>query len=179
MPYHRTSVFGSGPRIPMCRERRAQFRALLHIHRRPGQLSLAAVAVARALHDILGADGQLDPSHAYLAAKVGIDEATVRRSLSRLQSLGFVTWARRLVRVGWRVAQTSNAYVLAVPSKILPIARAICRSQAACPKTPHQMVQENGTCADVGAARAALAARRAVVEDRLTRSKRAAPAMRW
>ncbi len=45
--------------------------------------------------------------------------ATVKRCLARLQSLGFLIWARRLVRAsdtGWRAEQTSNAYVLRVPS---------------------------------------------------------------
>jgi hypothetical protein len=36
--WRRNSVFGEGPRIPLDREQRAQFRAKLQLQRRPGRL---------------------------------------------------------------------------------------------------------------------------------------------
>jgi hypothetical protein len=37
--------------------------------------------------------------------------------LERLQEVGLVRWARRLVRAGWRAEQTSNAYELVPDSQ--------------------------------------------------------------
>jgi len=55
--WRRNSVFGMGRRVPLDRERRAQFRAKLRLQRRPGRLTLAAVQIGRILLDMLGADG--------------------------------------------------------------------------------------------------------------------------
>lgn len=121
--WRRDSIFGTGPRRPLDREQRARFRALLHLHRRPGRLTLACVAVGRVLLDMLGADGRLDPSHATLAARAAVDVATVKRALVRLRELGFVAWARRLIRdagTGWRAEQVTNAYALACPGPAAP-----------------------------------------------------------
>ena len=60
----------------------------------------------------LGQDGRCDPSHATLAADAAVSPRTVRRALAALAACGLVQWTRRLIRVGWRVAQTSCAYVL-------------------------------------------------------------------
>jgi hypothetical protein len=117
--WHKHSIFGDGPRVPLDRERRAQFRALLHLNRRPGRLSQNAAQLGRVMVDMLGNDGRLDPCLETLAVRAGMALATVKRCLARLQALGFLTWVRRLVRgpeTGWRAAQTSNAYVLRVPS---------------------------------------------------------------
>jgi DNA-binding transcriptional MocR family regulator len=57
----------------------------------------------------------LDPSHATLATKAAVSVDTVQRQLERLRELGLLSWQRRLIRdesTGWRVEQTSNAYVL-------------------------------------------------------------------
>lgn len=117
--WHNPSVFGDGLRVPLDRERRAQFRALLHLNRRPGRLSQNAAQLGRVMVDMLGQDGRLDPCLATLAARAGMHVATVKRCLGRLQSLGFLSWVRRLVRgpdTGWQAQQTSNAYALHVPS---------------------------------------------------------------
>lgn len=68
-----------------------------------------------ALVRLLGADGRLDPSHAFLARLAAVSEDTVQRALERMRSLGLLFWRRRLRRdsgTGWRCEQTSNAYVL-------------------------------------------------------------------
>lgn len=167
MPYpghrwHRSSIFGIGPRIPLDREHRARFRALLALHRRPGRLTIAAAHVGRVLLDMLGDDGRLDPSHATIATRASVSIATVIRALAQLRALGFVTWVRRLVRTTWRCEQTSSAYVISLPkasflfdasslNQRTTTARSLCKSQAA-------------TAGDLAAAQAALARRRHVVE---------------
>ena len=118
------SVFGQGRRVALDREQRAVFRAKLRLARGPGRLSSTAVALGEILLRTLGADGRLDPSIATLAARLGnAAPSTVTRCLERLRQLGFLSWTRRLVRdarTGWRAAQTSNAYVLALPSPARP-----------------------------------------------------------
>jgi hypothetical protein len=77
------------------------------------------VQIGRILLDMLGVDGQLDPSIATLAVKAAVHPSTVTRALSRLNECGFLDWTRRLLRAartGWRTEQTSNAYVLRVPA---------------------------------------------------------------
>jgi IclR helix-turn-helix domain len=115
--FHKGSVFGTGPRVALCREQRAQWRARLLLARRPGGLTIGAQAVGLALLRLLGEGGQLDPEVATIADLARVSRSTALRALAQLKALGFLTWARRLVRSGWRVEQTSNAYVLAVPSE--------------------------------------------------------------
>jgi hypothetical protein len=116
-PWHRTSVFGPGPRVSLDREQRAQFKAKLKLQRRPGRLTIAAAEVGRVLVDMLGSDGRLDPSHETLAACAAVHVETVRRALDQLHQFGFVALiVRRLARFGSAVRQISNAYALAVPA---------------------------------------------------------------
>jgi hypothetical protein len=115
-PWHRNSVFGPGLRRPLCREQRAQWRAKLLLARRPGGLTLAAVAVGRALLDLLGQDGRLDPCIETIATLARVHVATVVRALAQLRAAGFLAWTRRLTRDGWRAVQVSNAYALQVPA---------------------------------------------------------------
>src|SRR4051812_37176993 len=72
--------------------------------------------IGLALLKRLGTTGRCDPSHATLAADAGCKSAkTAERAAAALKALGLLTWVRRLVRssgTGWRVEQTSNAYVL-------------------------------------------------------------------
>jgi hypothetical protein len=114
-PWHRGSVFGDGPRSPLCRETKAQLKALLHLNRRPGRLTLAAYSIGQQLLCIIGTDGQLDPSHETLAARCAVSVSTVQRAIKQLAAFGFLTWARRLARNGSRVWQTSSQYVLTLP----------------------------------------------------------------
>jgi hypothetical protein len=113
-PWHRGSVLGDGPRQPLDREQRARFRFLLNVHRRARRLTPLTELIGDALVRRLGVDGQLDPSHDTIAEDAGCCARTVRRALGALKALGLLTWQRRLVRDGWRVAQTSNAYLLSL-----------------------------------------------------------------
>jgi len=117
--WRKGSVFGAGTRVPMDREQKAQFKARLHLQRRPGRVSLAAEKIALILVGKIGEDGALCPSHETLAAHASINIATVKRGLERLRLCGFLDWTRRLIRsaaTGWRCEQTSNAYVLRLPT---------------------------------------------------------------
>ena len=68
---------------------------------------------------ILGEDGRCDPSKKTIPKRVGCSVSAVNENLNKLRDLGRITWERRLRRdseTGWRCEQTSNAYVLLVPS---------------------------------------------------------------
>ena len=117
--WRRDSEFGPGLRVPLCREQRARFLALLNLHRRPGQLTPAAREVGRVLAGLLGEDGRCDPGIDTIARLAGFGRSAVIEGLARLRALGFLTWTRRLVRdaaTAWRAEQTSNAYALRVPT---------------------------------------------------------------
>jgi hypothetical protein len=127
-PWHRGSEFGAGPRAPLCRERRAQWRARLDLHRRAGRVTALHAEVGRALLRRLAEDGQCDPAHDTIAADAGCGVRTVGRALAALRRCGLVTWTRRLVRAGWRAAQTSSAYVLQL-GDLVPIPVRRCDGQ--------------------------------------------------
>ena len=117
--WHKTSIFGAGPRVPLDGNGRAQFKFLLRAYRSAQRLTADQVKVGEVLERALGDDGRLDLAHATIAERALCHVATVKRALTRLQALGLVDWVRRLVRgpdTGWRVAQTSNAYVLRTPA---------------------------------------------------------------
>lgn len=177
-PWRKDSLFGDGPRRPLDREQRARFRFLLNAHRRVHRIPPLTELVGNALVRRLGVDGQLDPAHATIAGDVGCCCRTVRRALDRLRTLGLLMWQRRLVRVGWRTAQTSNAYLLAlVDVGTLPIPRPPCCDGQTVRQTPRVgfvSVQRAATTVSPQAqheARAALARvaaqRQAVVQARL------------
>jgi hypothetical protein len=103
----------------LTREERAQWRGritwLFHL----GQITRASRDVGHAMADFLGADGRLDPSHARpIARRAHASPRTVRTALACLSRLGAVSWVRRLVWVGDRAAQTSNAYTLLTGSAV-------------------------------------------------------------
>jgi hypothetical protein len=54
MPKWKPGIFGPGPRMPLDREQRAQFKAKLLLQRRPGRLTIATAAIGRVLVDMLG-----------------------------------------------------------------------------------------------------------------------------
>ena len=60
----------------------------------------------------------------------GCCDRTVRRATAAMRGLGLLRWQTRLVRVGWRAEQTSNAYEL-VPTLAAPpvLPRARCGGQ--------------------------------------------------
>jgi hypothetical protein len=128
-PWHRDSVFGDGPRRPLDREQRARFRYLLSAHRRARRLTPRAELVGDALVRRLGVDGRLDPSHHRLAEDVGYGSRTVRWALAALKAVGLIMWRCRVVRDGWAVRQTSNAYVLAL-SAVGTLPTPVCGGQS-------------------------------------------------
>jgi hypothetical protein len=176
--WHRDSIFGTGPRLPMDRERRAVWKARIDIHRRAGRITDGEAYVGAALIRRLGQDGRCDPSQATLASDSGESLSTVKRALKALAGLGMVSWVRRLVREGWRTEQTSNAYLLKLgdPAKIPPPScevqsgRGIIKS---CFKTLSKGFNSDiATAREARAAQAALAERRRVIEQMLTRRRR-------
>jgi DNA-binding transcriptional MocR family regulator len=110
--WHKDSVFGEGPRVPLDYETGVIWQVRLQIHNLAGRITDAGQKVARALFKRLGVDGRCDPSHATLADDCGKSIATVKRALKALKACGMVWWTKRLVREGWRTEQTSNAYML-------------------------------------------------------------------
>jgi hypothetical protein len=111
--FHKDSIFGFGPRVPLDREHRAQFRAKLKLQ------TIAAAEVGRVLVDMLGADGRLDPSYETIATLACVCKDTAVEAVKQLRAFGFLDWTRRMIRgreTGGRVQQSSNAYVLRVPA---------------------------------------------------------------
>lgn len=123
--WHNSSVFGPGRRVPLDREQKAQWKARLALQRYRGRVTLGAMAVGLALVGMLGAGGELFPTHETLAAKACVKLSTARRAVASLKGFGFLDWDRRLVRDGWRCAQTSNAYILRVPACEVHFARQV------------------------------------------------------
>lgn len=165
-PYHRGSIYGEGPRVPMCRERRAVWRARLHLFRRAKRITPLFEDIGLAMLRRLGTDGRLDPSHATLADDVGCDPRSVQRAVQAFRDCGLVWWVRRIVRDGWRACQTSNGYILRVgePPANPPPA---CNRQKVGETPQESFPLTPASPQEVAAAQAALARRRAAVEARL------------
>jgi hypothetical protein len=114
--------------------------------------------------------GVIQPSHETLAARAGCCVRTVQRALEAAREIGLVSWCERRVRSGWRTLRASNRYTLAVP--IAPCeprpattglkVRAIFKR-----KIPSVSSDSVVPPVDRAEALAALARRRAVVEQRL------------
>ena len=119
-PWHRGSVFGTGPRRALDREQRARFAFLLRAHRRARRLTPLTEHIGVALLKRLSVTGQCDPSHDTLASDAGCSARTVRRATGSMRGLGLLRWQTRIVRSGWRTEQTSNAYTL-VPADVPPV----------------------------------------------------------
>ena len=125
-PFHRAAVFGPGTCRPLTSDQRRAWLARVDVERRTGNLTALHAEIARALARRLGVDGQLDPSHATIATDAGCGERTVRRALTAMRDIGLISWEQRLVRRPWpaggsgatRAEQTSNAYVLQVPTRL-------------------------------------------------------------
>lgn len=115
--WRRDSIFGPGRRIPLDREAKAQIRAKLKSARRPGWLTQTGWRIGEYLVRTIGADGQLDPSVETIRIACQCGRSAVFVALKMLKGLGFLAWENRIVRNGWRVDQTSNAYVLSAPDR--------------------------------------------------------------
>ena len=148
---------------------------LVDAHHRAGRITRTARDVALALLRRLGTDGRLltRPSNT-LAADVACGERTAGRSTMALRGVGLIRWTCRIVRNGWRCEQTSNQYEI-LPSAVPPV--------PACDRHPGRETRkiDISYCpqvseAQVAAAQAALAQRRAVIEGRLLGKGMAAPA---
>jgi hypothetical protein len=112
-PWRRNSLFGNGPRHPLDREQRARFRFLARAHRAGRRISACAHDVSEALIRRLGTDGQLDPSHATIAADATCSVRTVQRALSALRAYGLLSWQRRIARCrDGRIEQVSSQFWL-------------------------------------------------------------------
>jgi hypothetical protein len=165
--WRKDSIFGEGPRVPRCREQRAQLKAKLKLQRRPGRLTIATAAIGCILVDLLGQDGRLDPSHKFLAELGRVSIATVKRALDQLREFGFLEWTRRLVRCGPRCEQTSNAYVLRVPDCEAHFARPVVLQKPRKEEAPEEDTHVRG--GQVQSIDQALARIRAAMEQRLIR----------
>jgi hypothetical protein len=177
-PWHRGSTFTPGPRRVLSIGERCLWLARLEHAFATSQLTASQYLVGRALLQLLGEDGRLDPGHAYLGEIARCSRRTVQRALERLQEIGLVRWTRRLVRAGWRAEQASNAYEL-VPDSQPQTPKAPPAStrgrRLACERQPDA---QPPVCLipieDAIAARAALADRARALEER----ERAARAVR-
>jgi hypothetical protein len=88
--WHKKSIFGPGPRVPLDGNGRARFKFLLRAHRSAKRLTADQMKVGEVLESALGDDGRLDLAHAMIAERALCHVATVKRALARLQGLGLV-----------------------------------------------------------------------------------------
>ena len=70
--------------------------------------------------------GQVYPSYEYLMDRTSVGRATITRALASLERLGFIVRQRRFKRVagdgaGPRYHQTSNAYRLQIPQRLMTL----------------------------------------------------------
>ncbi|HTG38033.1 helix-turn-helix domain-containing protein [Sphingomonas sp.] len=104
---------------------RAGERSLSVAERRLTRLSAGAVRLYEELCTLARLNrGRVFPSYDWLAEATGLGRATIARSLTVLEALGFLVRQRRFRRVegagaGPRYAQTSNAYRPIVPARII------------------------------------------------------------
>jgi hypothetical protein len=93
--------------------------------RRNGPLGHVALEALELLANLVSyRSGRLEPSYAYLMAKLRRSRDAVHRALAALREHGFLDWLRRHERVevledapGPRVRQVSNAYRLSLPAR--------------------------------------------------------------
>ncbi len=98
---------------------RACERRVLDSPRVPGTQRLALTPCdARVLRSLCfdfhnGRTGRTDPGYRALARRAGVALGTVGPSIRRLAAAGFLTFERRLLRVGGQVLRWTHAYTLA------------------------------------------------------------------
>jgi len=151
----------------------------LATHARANRITPKGEKVGLALLKRHGVDGRCDPSHATLAADAGCEERTVRRANDQLYDLKLLTWQQRIVRNGWRVEQTSNAYEL-LPSEAVhsPSVRPpscgghSVRQTCSLDKSRELPFLPDPSDTNIAIAQAALAERRRAIEAKLLGSYR-------
>ena len=110
--YRPGSVRGLGQRVAY--EKHQVSRWVFNLGRLVGTDSTVFKA-ASALAAVIGHDGRLDPTHGWIAEKIGVCVKSVTRALRKLRALGFLTWQRRVAVTAGIEHQTSNAYQLLFP----------------------------------------------------------------
>jgi hypothetical protein len=127
-PWHAGSLFDAGPRRPLSIGDRCVWLGKLNNALQGRQISGKEFLVGRSLINLLGEDGRLDPSEAYLAERAMVSLSTVWRAKRRLEGLGLLRWQRRLTRAGWRVEQTSCAYELVPDGRPITLRPSLTRA---------------------------------------------------
>ncbi len=99
-----------------------------------GTISFGAIRLAQILMRLaVKNDGRVVPSVAWLAKELNVACKSIHAWKAQLQEHGFLSWARRYVRVGTpgakgpQLRQTSNAYSLRMPTKARRIIDALWR----------------------------------------------------
>jgi len=110
-------------------------RRTKHPGQRDGVLGQSALTILRALlFHFLGKNGRLDPSYKKIQAYTGFCVQTIAVALKRLERAGILEIHRRIVRKAYdvwselsrrfvklvQVVQTSNAYMVTVPTQDRP-----------------------------------------------------------
>jgi len=119
--WRKGSKFGPAPKCPLTAAQRREWRTGVEAAREEkGGLTIGGKAVAQALSTYVSADGSCYPSQAAIAERAQVSVSTVKRALPVLIAAGLIEVTARVVRSGWRVVQTSNAYVLRTGAQIAP-----------------------------------------------------------
>jgi hypothetical protein len=169
-PWHRGSEFGDGLRFPLDREQRCVWRVRLDLARRAGRITALHAEIGRAVLRRLSQDGRCDPSHDTIAADVGCGVRTVQRALVAFFELGMLRWINRLIRVGSRTEQTSNAYTLIVAAVAACIPRP--RLKNPCSRSDGQLGCESKSVSNLNNSLAVQAAQQALTRVRSDFEKR-------
>ncbi len=113
--------------------------------RRRGPLGHVALEVLELLANLVSyRSGRLEPSYAYLMAKLRRSRDAVHRALRALREHGFLDWLRRHEAIelvegpGPQVRQVSNAYRLSLPAR----AARLLGHLLSAPPLPDDVVQE-------------------------------------
>jgi len=105
------------------REARAGTRTLTATERAIAALTAGAVRVYEEICTLARLNqGRVFPSYDWLAEATGLGRATIARALHALDRVGFLVRQRRFTRVegeGPRYRQTSNAYRVLLPARVL------------------------------------------------------------
>ncbi|MDB5244003.1 MAG: helix-turn-helix protein [Spirosoma sp.] len=163
-PYRGDSIFGHGPRVPLAKAQQRMVTAKLEAARIDRLITHGDVAIGRVLVELGGSHGAIHPTYATIAERAGCCVRTVGNALKRLRGIGLLDWARRMVRVGQRAAQTSNAYFWKPDAQLPdPPIKAARSKGKGCSQGPDSL-SILLSLQDRTASLMALAARRAVVE---------------